>query len=154
MRNFINIIENAQGINDAWFADGFDTFKNPDKIEKYEIAQKPGELTHLENPDPVPYNSGDYIMTGPNNEQYVLSPAKFNSLKDDLGSGRCQPKKIPKVAKLADHDGFVTVDWGSGPQKLFYTAGNDYIVKHGPGDYGVVKTDIFAKTYDKSQEGK
>ena len=43
---------------------------------------------------------------------------------------------------------------GSGPQKLFYTAGNDYIVKHGPGDYGVVKTDIFAKTYDKSQEGK
>ena len=31
---------------------------------------------------------------------------------------------------------------------------NDYIVKHGPGDYGVVKTDIFAKTYDKSKEGK
>ena len=25
--------------------------------------------------------------------------------------------------------------------------GNDYIVRHGPGNYGVVKRDIFAKTY-------
>ena len=29
-----------------------------------------------------------------------------------------------------------------------------HIVRHGPGDYGVVKKDIFAKTYDKSKEGK
>jgi hypothetical protein len=33
--------------------------------------------------------------------------------------------------------------WGN----LEYTRGNDYIVKHGPSDYGVVKKDIFAKTY-------
>ena len=154
MRNLIDIVENAQGITDAWFADGFNTFKIPDKIEKYEIAKEPGELIHRENPDPVPYEPGNYIMTGPQGERYVLSAAKFYSLKDDLGDGKCQPKKIAKIAKLADHDGFVTVDWGSGPQKLFYTAGNDYIVKHGAGDYGVVKTDIFAKTYHLPTKGK
>jgi hypothetical protein len=55
-----------------------------------------------------------------------------------------------KVAKLADHDGVVRASWGN----LEYTRGNDYIVKHGPGDYGVVKADIFDKTYNKSKEGK
>jgi hypothetical protein len=33
-----------------------------------------------------------------------------------------------------------------------YTKGNDYIVKHGDGDYGAVKKDIFRKTYDTSKE--
>jgi hypothetical protein len=34
---------------------------------------------------------------------------------------------------------------------LNYTAGNDYIVRHGTNDYGVVKRDIFAKTYAQEQ---
>jgi hypothetical protein len=55
-----------------------------------------------------------------------------------------------KVARLADHDGVVRASWGN----LEYTKGNDYIVKHGPGDYGVVKKDIFAQTYDTSKQGK
>jgi hypothetical protein len=55
-----------------------------------------------------------------------------------------------KVAKLADHDGVVKASWGN----LEYTKGKDYIVKHGSGDYGVVKADIFANTYDKSEQGK
>lgn len=47
-------------------------------------------------------------------------------------------------AKLADHDGSVATSWG---EVLNYNTGQDYIVRHGPGDYGVVKRDIFEKTY-------
>ena len=49
---------------------------------------------------------------------------KFKELKDDLGNGFASPKKIIKLAKLADHDGVIHTSWGD----LNYTAGNDYIV--------------------------
>lgn len=145
MRDLINVVEGAAtGITDAWFADGFQTYKRPAK-ERYEIATAPGTVQTLEGP--VAHPAGFYIMTGPKGERYPISPDRFRDLKDDLGDGVAQPKKIVKTAKLADHNGFVTVDYGQGPQKLHYTAGNDYIVRHGPGDYGVVKKDIFAQTY-------
>jgi hypothetical protein len=38
----------------------------------------------------------------------------------------------------------VKASWGD----LNYKAGEDYIVRHGAGDYGVVKKDIFAQTYE------
>jgi hypothetical protein len=130
-------------INDAWFEQGsFKTFKKPAK-ERYEIATEPGTVQTLEGP--VNYPAGYYIMTGPKGEQYPITPQKFNELKDDLGNGVASPKKIIKIAKLADHDGSVPTSWG---ETLHYTAGNDYIVKHGANDYGVVKKDIFAQTYD------
>jgi len=80
----------------------------------------------------------------------LIPPQFVLQALDDNGDGTATPKKIMKTAKLADHDGMVKASWGN----LEYTKGNDYIVKHGPGDYGVVKTDIFAKTYDKSKERK
>jgi len=130
-------------INDQWFEQGgFNTFKKPAK-ERYVIAQEPGTIQTLEGP--VKYPAGHYIMTGPKGEQYPITPEKFKELKDDLGNGVASPKKIMKIAKLADHDGSVPTSWG---ETLNYTAGNDYIVKHGAGDYGVVKKDIFAQTYD------
>ena len=86
-------------------------------------------------------------MTGPKGEQYPITPEKFHSLKDDMGNGIAAPKKIPKIAKLADHSGVIHTSWGD----LNYTAGNDYIVRHGANDYGAVKKDIFAQTYDTSQ---
>jgi hypothetical protein len=144
-RKYSNMIVEAEtAINDAWFEKGsFETFKKP-AVEKYEIAQSPGTVETLEGP--VKYDAGHYIMTGPKGEQYPITPEKFREYKDDLGNGQCTPKKIMKVAKLADHDGVLHTSWGD----LNYTAGNDYIVKHGPGDYGAVKADIFAKTYDTS----
>ena len=51
-----------------------------------------------------------------------------------------------KVAKLADHSGSVDTSWG---EKLYYNTGEDVIVRHGTNDYGVVKQDIFAQTYEK-----
>jgi len=139
----INELEN--GITDAWFKQGgFDTFKKPAQ-EKYEVAQQAGTVQTLEGP--VQYAAGHYIMTGPKGEQYPITAEKFNTLKDDQGNGIAVPKKIIKTAKLADHDGAIHTSWGD----LAYTAGNDYIVRHGTGDYGAVKKDIFAQTYDTSR---
>ena len=142
----MRISQLIESINDAWFKQGsFKTFKKPAR-EKYEIAQQAGTVQTLEGP--VNYDAGFYIMTGPKGEQYPITPERFKELKDDLGNGIASPKKIVKLAKLADHDGSVPTSWG---ETMHYTAGNDYIVKHGPNDYGVVKKDIFAQTYDTSQ---
>ena len=140
------LTEDTNQITDEWFKDGFKTYKIPAK-EKYEIADSDGTIQTLEGP--VKYNKGFYIMTGPKGEQYPIPPEKFRELKDDQGKGIATPKKIIKVAKLADHDGVVNTSWGAA---LEYTKGNDYIVKHGPNDYGVVKADIFAKTYKQNTQ--
>jgi hypothetical protein len=142
MREYINIVE---GVTDVWF-DSMATmrvYKRPAK-EKYEIATEPGTIETLEGL--VKYPAGYYIMTGPKGEQYPISPEKFAELKDDLGNGVCTPKKIVKVAKIADHSGTVDTSWG---EKLHYSPDVDVIVRHGPNDYGVVKKDIFNQTYDQ-----
>lgn len=143
MKNFKDYLSEAEAsrLTDDWFDDGFETYKIPNK-ERYEIADRPGTIETLEGP--VKYPAGYYIMTGPKGEKYPITPERFKSLKDDLGNGVCMPKKIVKLAKLADHDGSVKTSWG---ETLNYTKGNDYIVKHGPNDYGVVKADIFKQTY-------
>ena len=136
------MIAEAEGkIDDAWFKDGFQTYKRPAE-EHYEIADQDGTIQTLEGP--VNYKKGFYILTGPKGEQYPIPPEKFAELKDDQGDGVCTPKKIMKMAKLADHSGSVATSWG---ETLHYNPGEDVIVRHGPGDYGVVKKDIFAKTY-------
>ena len=143
IREFINIVEGLK-ITDDWFKDGgFKTYKRPAK-ERYEIATEPGTIDTLEGP--VKYPAGYYIMTGPKGEQYPITPEKFKELKDDLGNGVCTPKKIIKFAKLADHSGSVDTSWG---EKLYYNTGEDVIVRHGENDYGVVKKDICAQTYER-----
>jgi hypothetical protein len=143
IREFINIVEGLR-VTDEWFKDGgFKTYKRPAK-ERYEIASEPGTIDTLEGP--VKYPAGYYIMTGPKGEQYPITPEKFAELKDDLGNGVCTPKKIMKIAKLADHSGSVDTSWG---EKLQYNTGEDVIVRHGTNDYGVVKKDIFAQTYER-----
>ena len=143
IREFINIVEGIR-VTDDWFKDGgFKTYKRPAK-ESYEIADKPGTIDTLEGP--VKYPAGYYIMTGPKGEQYPITPEKFADLKDDQGDGVCTPKKIVKFAKLADHSGSVDTSWG---EKLHYNTDKDVIVRHGENDYGVVKRDIFAQTYEK-----
>ena len=145
IREFINIVEGLH-IADDWFKDGgFKTYKRPAK-EHYEIAAQSGTIETLEGP--VKYPRGYYIMTGPKGEQYPITPEKFKELKDDLGNGICAPKKIVKMAKLADHAGTVDTSWG---EKLHYNPGEDVIVRHGENDYGVVKLDIFNQTYEKMQ---
>jgi hypothetical protein len=143
-RKYSDLITEAEHpvIDDNWFRQGsFKTFKKAAPV-KYQVAQDAGTVDTLEGP--VKYQAGHYIMTGPKGENYPIAPEKFNTLYDDHGDGTATPKKIDKVAKLADHDGVIHTSWGD----LNYTAGNDYIVRHGTGDYGAVKKDIFAQTYD------
>ena len=149
MREFINIVEGV-AITDDWFKDGgFKAYKRPAK-ERYEIAQSDGYIDPKDAKEskgkPVPYKEGWYIMTGPVGEKYAFPPEKFEELKDDLGDGVCTSKKIVKWAKLADRSGSVDTSWG---EKLHYDAGEDFIVRHGENDYGVVKRDIFAQTYEE-----
>ena len=125
LREYIELISESTTVDDEWFKDSaFKTFKKPAK-EKYEIAKEPGTVDTLEGP--VRYEAGHYIMTGPKGEKYPITPEKFNNLKDDQGNGIATPKKIPKIAKLADHDGVLRTSWGD----LNYTKGNDYIVWRG-----------------------
>ena len=112
-------------------------------VESYEVASASGVLETREGPQR--YSEGYYIMSGPEGEKYSMPASKFAELKDDLGSGSASPKKIMKLAKLADSDGSVMTSWG---EALEYRSGKDYIVRHGKGDYGVVKSEIFARTYE------
>ena len=134
-------INEIAAIDDEWFRNAFKAYKKP-APEQYEIADQDGTIQTLEGP--VNYRKGYYILTGPKGEQYPIPPEKFRQLKDDQGNGVCTPKRIVKVAKVADHDGSVDTSWG---ETLHYTEGNDVIVRHGPNDYGVVKLDIFNQTY-------
>ena len=143
---YMRIIEQASGITDDWFKDGaFKAAKKTTAREPFEVADKDGTIETLEGP--VPYTKGDYIMTGPKGGQYPISPETFNELKTDNGNGTASPKKIVKLVKMADHDGYVVLKYNGA--KLYYNKGEDYIVRHGPDDYGAVKKDIFAQTYEK-----
>lgn len=129
-------------INEAWFNTGsFKTYKLP-YGETYFIASFDGIIETLEGP--ADYKSGDYIITGQFDERYPISPNDFKLLKNDLGYGKCIPNKIIKLAKLADHDGIIYTKFG----ELKYTTGEDFIVKHGTNDYGVVKYYVFTATYN------
>jgi hypothetical protein len=145
IKEFMNIVESMEGITDDWFNKGsFDTFKHPTPIH-YKTAIDNGTVDTLEGP--VDYQAGHKIITGTKGEKYPVSAQKFAEYYDDNKDGTATPKKIHKIAKLADHDGVVKASWGN----LNYKAGEDYIVKHGSGDDGVVKKDIFAQTYDTSK---
>ena len=139
-RNFINVL--SESVDEKWFTnDSFETYKKANPV-KYSTADTAGTLDTLEGP--VKYDVGYKIIIGPKGEQYPIPAEKFGDLYDDNGDGTATPKKIIKMAKLADHDGYVNTSWG---ELLNYSEGNDYIVRHGPNDYGVVKKDIFPQTY-------
>ena len=145
MRELIDMI--SEGITEKWFkTNSFETFKKGIP-EHYEIADEEGFLQTLENKNGElqKYYKGWYILTGPKGEQYSIPPKDFHELKDDNGDGTCIPKKIIKLAKLADHDGVVNTSWG---EPLHYHTSEDVIVRHGENDYGVVKKDIFQQTYN------
>lgn len=152
MRDLINIVE-GKGINDRWFETG--SFKAMKKAatggapvkEPYEIAAEDGELDHREGKGKTQkYKKGYYILTGPEGEKYSMPPETFHELKIDNGDGTATPKPIVKLAKVADHSGVVKTSWG---EDLHYDPEIDIIVRHGENDYGVVKKDIFSKTYEK-----
>jgi len=145
MRDFIDLVESFEGINDKWFKHGsFKTFKLGNPIS-FETAHKPGTIETLEGPRD--YERGHKIITGPQGEQYPVPPESFYDKYDDNGDGTATPKKIIKYAKLADHDGVIHSNWGD----LTYSKGEHYIVRHGTDEYGPVQKDIFFQTYNTDE---
>jgi hypothetical protein len=145
LKEYIESVEGTR-VGEEWFRNhAFQAYKKPDRKEPFEVAKDNGVLDTLEGP--VQYSAGDYIMTGPKGEQYPISPEKFAELKTDNGDGTASPKKIIKLCKVADHDGEVVLKYNG--SQLAYHSGEDVIVRHGPGDYGVVKADIFKQTYER-----
>ena len=142
-REYINHIEGK--IDDSWFKDdAFKTFKQAKSIH-YDTATDSGTVDTLEGP--VKYEAGHKIITGHKGEKYPVSPESFADKYDIDDENTATPKKIVKYAKLADHDGVLHTSWGD----LSYTKGNDVIVRHGDGDYGAVKLDIFQQTYNTKE---
>jgi len=130
-------------INESWFQDGFFlAFKRPSRDFFY-VAQKAGVIETLEGT--VAYEKGFYILSGPHGEQYPVSPDTFHEIRVDNGDGTSSPIKIIKKAKRADHSGSVSTTWG---ELLYYVPDVDVIVRHGVNKYGVVKREIFDKTYE------
>lgn len=111
--------------------------------ETFEIASSGGVLQTEEGPQE--YKPGDYIITGAKGERYSMSESAFMELKRDVGSNIAIPKKIPKLAKLASTSGTLKTKNG---HTLEYKEGEDYIVRHKSGDYGVIRADIFRITYE------
>jgi hypothetical protein len=145
LKEYIKSVQ-GNGISDDWFSDGaFEAYKKPDRREPFTVAKNGGVIDTLEGP--VKYSAGDYIMTGPNGEQYPIGSEKFQELKTDNGDGTASPKKIVKLCKVADHNGEVTLQYNG--SQLAYHQGEDVIVRHGVNDYGVVKADIFKQTYER-----
>jgi hypothetical protein len=128
-------------INENWFRDGFKTHKLGIP-EHYKIASGGERIQTLENDIQI-CEPNDIVMTGMIGEHYIIKPLKFVMLKIDCGNGICIPKPIPKIAKLADHDGVILTEWNV----MYYNNNMDYIIRHGPNDYSVIKKDIFNQTY-------
>lgn len=130
-------------VNDAFFR-SHETLKVSKiaKPIKHEVATKAGVIDTLENP--IPHPAGHHIITGPKGEKYPVDPETFGKLYTDHGDGTATPKPIMKTARPAVGTGTVNTTWG---EKMKYKQGEDMIVRHGKGDYGVVKNDIFAQTY-------
>lgn len=147
LRDYIDLVEGrGSEVNDEWFRHGsFRASKRATAREPFERAKDSGTIDTLEGP--VKYSKGDYIMTGPKGEQYPISAEKFLELKVDNGDGTASPRAIPKLVKMADHDGSVILKYNG--SSLEYHKDEDYIVRHGAGDYGVVKKDIFDQTYER-----
>jgi hypothetical protein len=66
------------------------------------------------------------------NEEWIDTLSIFNDIS----------KTNIKLAKLAEHDGFIETKYGN----LSYNK-NDYIIRHGANNYEIVKTMIFFQTY-------
>ena len=98
---------------------------------------------------------GDVVITGPYNERYVVSCAKFFSLYDVVDEVAIKKKQQRSVAHvpvtLFKQLGIPTksnlsfkAPWG---EDMTFLAG-DYLVKEGPGMYYRIEKRAFERTYD------
>ncbi len=91
--------------------------------------------------------AGQVLMTGVKGEQYPITREFFdtNYIVVDAAAGTCYKKPVVVEAEVLTGPDSVMVSWS--PQPLHGVAG-DYKLTYGPGDFGIVRRDIFEETYD------
>lgn len=107
-----------------------------------EIAKAPQYVTTLEGVSQALTN--DYIITGIDNEQWVVKPEWFKGAYKPLGGNRYQ--RIPQVLDAVRIDNPEVVKAPTGDIK---GDRGDYKVTGTKGEQWFVKPDIFDKTYEK-----
>ena len=115
--------------------------KKPIPLE-FRVAEQPETIETKEGP--VTAEAGAAIMTGTEGEQWPIPGEKFEQTYDVLEPGTAAKKNIPVFAKEMAEPFQVKVSWSN---DLLQGEPGDYLVQYGPGDYGVVGREIFAKTY-------
>jgi hypothetical protein len=96
----------------------------------------------------VSYQTGDALLTGPEDEHWPVARKRFTASYEALPpavmgkDGLYVKKSLPVWALRMSEPFSVTTDGG-----LLSGQAGDWLVQYGPGDYGVVGSSIFALTY-------
>ena len=103
-----------------------------------------GKLYYIEETKNVAH-AGDWIVTNPDGEQYVISATKFPAKYSDIGNGQFVPTEGPKTFQQTTDNVCFKASWGA---TQFVTAGSYICTAYGPGkEYGVSNF-AFNKTYE------
>ena len=95
----------------------------------------------------VTAKAGDAILTGTKGERWPISRDKFEQTYDySAPTGVCSKKPILVDFEKMDEPFEVKVGWSAEPIK---GKAGDYRLTYGPGDFGVVASEIFAETYEE-----
>ncbi|WP_343577900.1 PGDYG domain-containing protein [Pseudomonas sp.] len=120
-----------------------------DETVTVEFAAAPGQLMSLEGPNR--YAPGDAIITSATGERWVVSRERFDPkyLPVDAALAHGRPgayRNRPAVVLARRMDEPFTLVRSAGGDRLTGAAG-DWVMQYAPGDYGVVKSERFAKVY-------
>lgn len=116
------------------------------------FANEDGVCQTLEGP--VRYRAGDALLEGGHNDQWPIQRTKFFDNYDPLpptckGKAGQYVKKAKRVwAKRLLEPIEVPVGWQDDTLKGMP---GDWLLQYGPGDYGVVKPEIFDATYQRCE---
>lgn len=94
---------------------------------------------------PVTAAPGDVVLTGVTGEEWPVARPKFESGYDVLQEGVCCKRPVLATATQMAQAFSVKVGWADEP---IQGQAGDYLLTYGPGDFGVVRRDIFEQTYE------
>lgn len=111
-----------------------------------EFALSDGICATLEGP--VAYQTGDAILTGVAGESWPMPRARFDERYRPIDTTSCGENgtyvKRPMTVSAVQLTESIELSIAGGV--LSGNAG-DWLLEYGPGDYGIVRGDIFLKTY-------
>ena len=97
---------------------------------------------------PVPFQTGDAIMTGINGENWPISRIYFLDTYEAMsptvaGDGKYRKKKIMVWVMKIQSKTSVRLSNGA----VLSGASDDWLVQYEPGSFGIVEKDVFKRTY-------